>query len=400
MNGNRIFIISEYICKSQNSTGYYWQSLINLAANIFESTTVLTVKGQSDNFEDISDEVTILPVSRNHNFQVQGIKRVIAQAVLSIKVFLKSLFLLKRGDIVFCGTNPAPFVFFAALLKKLKGIKWVLLVHDVFPENLAATNLISDKNILYKVTAFLFSWAYSQPDKIIVIGRDMEQLLLKKCKSELPTVFIPNWAEIDTSKLVPKNESSMLDDLNISNKIVIQFFGNIGSAQGISKLLSIIKQVDNDDICFIFAGSGGKVRELKEFIKASTKKNIFYIGKVPLSSKERVLQACDLSFVILEEGMLGLGVPSKTYFSLAANVPIIAIGEQGSELQYLTRENSVGKFFDIKKTSPIIEFLNSLSHENLKSMEFEPRQAYDSYYTKELILEKYRTVLNSIRNIK
>ena len=55
-----------------------------------------------------------------------------------------------------------------------------------------------------------------------------------------------------------------------------------------------------------------------------------------------VLAACDIALVTLQEGMYGLGVPSKTYNILASGRPILFLGPKDSEIDLLVREKGIG----------------------------------------------------------
>ncbi|MCP5877696.1 hypothetical protein NL390_35070, partial [Klebsiella pneumoniae] len=52
--------------------------------------------------------------------------------------------------------------------------------------------------------------------------------------------------------------------------------------------------------------------------------------------------SCDIAIVTLAEGMLGLGVPSKAYFTMAADRPILAIMEEDAEVANMVKEHSIG----------------------------------------------------------
>ena len=147
--------------------------------------------------------------------------------------------------------------------------------------------------------------------------------------------YIPNWAPIPVGG-VPDDHAGRAE-LGWNDKIVVQFFGNIGRAQGIPTLLEAINGVQNDEVRFLFAGDGTMAPMVAKL--ASCRNDLAYLGAVPMAENQRVLAMADICLVSLADGMKGLGVPSKSYFNLAADKHLIYIGEKGSEIWRLIEEN-------------------------------------------------------------
>ena len=104
-----------------------------------------------------------------------------------------------------------------ARLKKKKGFELNILVHDVFPENTRPAGL---KLPMYSLFKYIYDKAYTKADQLIVLGRDMANVLEQKVgKWENPKVtIIENWADIGNIKPQPFPEG----------KIILEYAGNIG----------------------------------------------------------------------------------------------------------------------------------------------------------------------------
>ena len=71
----------------------------------------------------------------------------------------------------------------------LKKLKLYILVHDVFPENTIPTGIIkSESSFLYKLISSIFNRAYSNTDNLIVLGRDMKEVVENKIRKSKDTV--------------------------------------------------------------------------------------------------------------------------------------------------------------------------------------------------------------------
>ena len=234
---------------------------------------------------------------------------------------------VRKGDKVLMVTNPAPMVPLMSRLKKKVGFELNILVHDVFPENMQPAGL---KLPMYSLVKHFFDNAYSKADQLIALGRDMADMLGRKVNNALKTgggpkiTIIENWADIDNIKPQPFPDG----------KIVLEYAGNIGRVQGLDKVMDRLP----DDMEFHLYGTGA----MEETLKARKQKNVFFHGPYFRSQQNTVLAACDIAVVTLEDGMYGLGVPSKTYNILASGRPILFLGPENSEIDLLVREKGVG----------------------------------------------------------
>ena len=77
-------------------------------------------------------------------------KRFLYEVVISLKFFFEILKNVRKGSTVFTGTTPIFLLMIIFFTKKIKSFKWILLVHDVFPENLIAANVLRNKSYFYK----------------------------------------------------------------------------------------------------------------------------------------------------------------------------------------------------------------------------------------------------------
>lgn len=232
---------------------------------------------------------------------------------------------VRKDDKVLMVTNPAPLVVLMSRLKKKVGFELNILVHDVFPENTKPAGL---KLPLYGMIKHVFDKAYSRADQLIALGRDMKDVLEKKIlnsSENIPKItIIENWADINgiKSQSMPQG------------KIVLEYAGNIGRVQGLDK---VIEQLP-ESVDFHIYGTGS----MEETLKKMNHPRVFFHGPYFRSQQNEVLAACHIALVTLQEGMYGLGVPSKTYNILASGRPILFFGPKNSEIDLLVREERIG----------------------------------------------------------
>jgi glycosyltransferase involved in cell wall biosynthesis len=376
---SRIIIAAEYVEESQNSTGYFWSRIIaGLKADGFD---VEVLRPRSFNkYDSFEGDAGIL-------------KRLLKQIKISFDLVFQIFKVIREKGIVFTGTNPAILLCLMPMLKGLFRFKWVLLVHDVFPDNLLAATLIKKGNPLFKIASYYFSWVYAAPDKLLCIGRDMESLLRQKTNGRARTIFVPNWANGDDVYPVPRGDLEFFKNHGWEDHVVFQFFGNIGRVQGVDNLLNAISLTTAKNAAFVFIGGGAMVPAVEKFIKDHPSKSIKFIGPMPLAEKNKGLAMCDVALVSLEAGMFGLGVPSKSYFSLAAGKPILAAVDADSEIGLMLGEFSVGWRCDPSSPEQLATVIDEICCSPVRITEKIPRDVFLRNYSEDVVLSKINSAL-------
>ena len=333
-------------------------------------------------------------VSSNNANKNNFIKRSFRILYASWKLFIKTLLLVKKGDVLLIVTNPAFLLLLMPIVKWLMGIKYWILVHDIFPENLVATKKIKFSSKTYKSLRSIFNWAYSEAVGCISIGRDMTEILKSKLNSENRIEFIPTWSENDVVFPMEKSKTNLCKKLGLTSKFVFQFAGNLGHLQGLDNILQAIALVENHEIHFLFIGDGAYFNIINDFSKQHT--NVSIIGFQDRSTQNDFLNACDIAIVTLSDGMYGLGVPSKSYNIMAAGKPILMIGDSQSEISLCVKEYNLGWHIAPNNPLALKELIEDIyqQRENIASICLNARKAADTFFAKDYILNKYYQLFN------
>ena len=388
----KIFLVSEYILPTQNTTGYLFHKLHENLKKQYGEHLQLIVKEDSDYL--IKDAILVADVSLNKKKLVQ---RLIFELIISFNFLLKILLNVGKGDLVFTGTTPIfllPIVYFA---KKIKKFKWILLVHDVFPENLIAVKIFKPNNIFYRGLKYLFDKIYASADKRIVIGKDMKDLVDRKVANN-NSIIIQNWIDHYDIEIQTKSENEIIRKLSWQNeKPIFNFFGNIGRVQGIHNIieaLGLLPARQRPKILFI--GGGAYEHELNSALNKLNDENIKYIGPLDPSRKSDGLSACDIAIVTLAEGMYGLGVPSKAYYSMAANKLILAIMHEESEVSYMVKQHGIGWVVPAGNPQKLAEMLVKIADDFQNMKHISPRKVLIENYSESMAMKKIIAVIDEI----
>lgn len=387
----KIFLISEYILPTQNTTGYLFHKLHKNLKQQYGDNLKILVK--EDPVHKIEDAILVADVNLNKKKLIQ---RLFFELIISFKFFSKILQNVGKGDVVFTGTTPILLLPIVYIAKKIKKFNWILLVHDVFPENLIAANVLKSNNFFYKILKFFFDKFYAAADKRIVIGKDMKELIDDKVKRS-DSIIIQNW--IDHHDIEVQEKNNILNTLNWqSEQPIFYFFGNIGRVQGIHNILQALDILPiGKRPRVLFIGGGAYENELIDGINRINDENIKYIGSLDPSKKSEGLNAGDVAIVTLAEGMYGLGVPSKAYYSMAADKPLLAIMEAESEVSSMIKQHNIG--WTVPTGDPQVLanlFLEISQNFNVKKLS-SSRKVLIENYSEQIAMEKIVNIIEEVR---
>jgi glycosyltransferase involved in cell wall biosynthesis len=396
----KVVILAEYVGENHNSTAYYWSQITKHLNDDYEVLLIAPENKHSLAFASKygikTKFVKLAKYDKNKLFS-----RLLGQ----VKQTLSFLSVIKKevcyADLLFSGTNPIVTMACLAVLKLRYKYQWLVLVHDVFPNNLVPAQVITPNSLFYKLLIYLSKKMYLSPDKMICIGRDMKKLIQDKTGKDDRIYYIPNWASTEKIISSAKSENEIITDLCWGNEVVYQFFGNMGRLQGMDNLLKAIQQSKHQDARYLFIGSGSEA----DFVKNTVQKinddwgyhKAHFYGSLELEKNQMGLNACDVSLVTLSENMLGLGVPSKAYFSMAADKPILYVGDSDSELSILLSEYQVGWTCEPSQPELLAIQLDNITEMLLSNdvPKMQPRKLLIENFSEVLALTKIERVVNS-----
>jgi glycosyltransferase involved in cell wall biosynthesis len=390
------WIVSELFYPDEVSTA---QILTDIALKKAEDGNVSVVCGPSGyektytiQQKELDERIKIYRVRLPDLNKNKIFERILRLLLLTIKMSWVILIKVKKNDNVLLTTNPTFLIIIIPLIKKIKKFNLEILVHDVFPENLVPAGLIEKDNLKYWILSKIYNYSYSKADRLIVLGKDMEELLKRKVSSSnIKIDIIPNWAD---EGLEPIENFIISDYLSIEleNKIVFGFAGNIGRVQGIMEFVDLFKNTTNQDIVLIIVGDGALRTSIEKRINDEDLKNIYCIGSKPRSEQNLFLNACNIGLITLKEGMRGLGVPSKTYNLMATGKPLFYVGDNDSEIDNYIKKYNCGWSFRWDQKEAIQIFLNKISHNHLDLLVekgINSKKAVETHYKKEDILNLF-----------
>ena len=400
----KLWVITELYYPEETSTGYY---LTKIAEGVIDNFDVNVICGQP-NYS--ARGITAATFERHKGVNIHrafGTRlnknvipyRLINMLTLSMSIFFKSLFKFCRNDKVLVVTTPPLLPFITGIASLLKGSKHILLIHDNYPEILIAVDKAKKNSLFTKTLNFLNRWLYKKAHRLIVVGRDMQQLVSKKMRGNDTGKIdvIPNWAELETVSPSPREENLLLEELELKEKLVFLYAGNMGYPNDIDSFVNVAEKLKNDNrFHFVFLGAGVKKVHLDSTVKSKKLKNITILKPKPRSEQQIFLNACDVAIVSLVKKMWGVSMPSRTYNILAAGKPILALCEKDSEIELVLKDDEVGWSLLPNNPELLLEKIEDIyrNRSSLDEMGIRARNSALKRYSLETALEMYKKVLH------
>ena len=252
--------------------------------------------------------------------------------------------LFGRGtDLNFFLTQPPMFQVWGRFLKALRRQPYSCLVMDLYPDALVNFGKIKKGSIFEKVAHSISRGTLRKAKNVVVIGRCMQRVLEKDGIEPNRIVNIPNWVNETEVRCISKEENSLRKELNLSDKFICLYSGNIGISHNMNDLLEVAVELRaEEDIRFVIVGGGIKKAQLEQFRDEHQLENLMLLPYQPTSRLSESLGLGDFHFVSLRQNFSGLVVPSKAYGALAAGKPIVYQGSEESELALMIKEHDLG----------------------------------------------------------
>lgn len=398
----RLWVVSEVYYPELTSTGYYLTAIAEGLADSFDVKALCgqpnySSRGVKAPKRELHNGVEIYRASGTRLNKNNIVLKLVNMLTLSLSMLFHSVSKFRRGDRILVVTTPPTMPFLIAAASLLRGSPYTLLIHDAYPEVMAAVGTVKRNSFFYRTIDYFNRWLYKHARKIIVVGRDMKKLISKKSSGlNISIDYIPNWAEIDDVKPRQRSENLLITELGIENKLIVLHAGNIGYPTDVDTLIDVMKTLNGDDrFHFVFIGSGVKRHLLENAIDKFDLINLSLLDPRPRGEQIDFLNACDVGLVSLVKDMYGAAMPSKTYNIMAAGKPVLALTDEGSELALVIDESRIGWHLEPGDANALRATLDEICERRseLWSIGNRAREAAERDYSLSTAIARYREAL-------
>lgn len=304
-------------------------------------------------------------------------------------MMLLHIFEIARYKAVIVYSNPPILPWMASWAKLLFGTKLIFVAYDLYPEIATVTNTLHDGNIICRLMHHINRCVYSRADKVVALSSEMKAYIVANRNiNEDRVEVIPNWYA-DAGKVERDLTNNRFKD-EVKGRFTISYFGNMGTAQDMQTIFNAIRQMkDDENVCFLFAGHGNKLEQLRNIVAEEQIPNVYVYGFLKGKDFQDALAISDCALVSLEEGLTGLCVPSKTYSYMMNGIPLLAIMGHCDIVRDI--EAGAGAWVHNGNSEELVETINSMrtNSRDCKQMRRICRDIYLEKYTTEICTQHY-----------
>jgi colanic acid biosynthesis glycosyl transferase WcaI len=301
---------------------------------------------------------------------------------------------LPKHDIIMALTTPPLISLVALLIGRLRGMRVVALVQDVYPDVAIALGALRADSLMTRLLDRLNRLALGKADRVIVLGECMRRLIARKIPASRHSRIdvIHNWADGEAIKPAPEGENPFIQEHGLGGKFVVLFSGNLGQVNEFQTVLEAAAELrQRSEIVFLFIGEGAKRQEIAAFIEQQGLQNVRLLPYQPRQLLHHSLAAGDLLLVTLGEGLAGLSVPSKTYAILAAGRPALFVGDLQSDAARLVTENHCGAAVSAGAAEQLAQIIARWAADKtpLAEMGGRGRALFEAQFSREIAVRAY-----------
>lgn len=308
------------------------------------------------------------------------------------------LLLVGRQRVVLCPSPPLSIGVIGWLLARLKGAKFIYNVQELYPALALQMGLTTPDSRTYKLMAWLEQFVYARADHISVICEPFRQHVIQVGAAPNKVTTIPNFVDIDFIQPRPK-ENRLTHKLNLSDKFVVKYAGNIGMTQSFDTILEVARRLqDESDVHFLIVGDGARRQYVEEQVGRLALENVTLLPYQPRSEVPSIYAAADVSLVPLMKGTAQTTIPSKIYSIMASGRPALVAVDEDSDIVKLVQQAQCGLAVPPDDADALEQAIRyAYTHQDeLKQMGINGRQFVEAHFSRAAISAQYDKLLRAV----
>lgn len=319
------------------------------------------------------------------------ISRYIRDTITNIREAI-AILKLENVDVLFEDVSYSSF--WTVKAAKMKKIKVVAMLQDVWPDNAVQSGLISEQSFLYKYFEMWQKSVYKNADRIICISDDMKNFISSKNVDEKKIDVIYNWGYSDEIVDILWEENKFVKKYNLDrDKFYAIYAGNIGKMQNVGIIVETAKKLQNRrDIHFLIVGDGVKKKEIEKM--AEKQKNITLLPMQPSELALHIYSAAGVNLIPLVSGGTKTALPSKTGVVLSCGRPAIFTFGEASNFSSLLAKYNAGKSVEANSANQLAESIIETVENIDEYVKDDTYELFKKLFSKRRNILKYVEVVN------
>jgi colanic acid biosynthesis glycosyl transferase WcaI len=281
-----------------------------------------------------------------------------------------------RADVILAMTDPPVEGIAGAFVAMLNRRPFVYNIRDMYPDMALGGGIVGDR-LWVRLWEKMHRWALRRAQRVIVLGDDMRERILRKGIEPARVVVIRDGTVIPET--LAEQSHPVAQEIRSGFPFVAIHAGNLGFYGAWDTLLQAAKLLEGENIALIFVGEGANRARLQAAAQDST--IVRFLPFRPAAEIPLVMAAGDVHIICVRRGLEGVVVPSKLYSVLAAGRPVLAVASEESDVVRIVRVARCGLAADPDDPASVAAALRKMRDDprELTAMGVRAREAAKNY---------------------
>ena len=305
---------------------------------------------------------------------------------------------IKHVDLILSPSPPLTVGWMNLGLAKLKGCKVIYNVQEIYPDILKLKS-----GFVLKFLRWMEHKVYNGSDAVTTIDKVFYDTIEPRFEDKSKLHIIPNFVDTGLYRALGSLQvNSLLDPKLFPNtdSIKLLYAGNIGHAQSWKPLIELADKTRDLNVEYIVIGEGAKRYYVEEEIKKRGLDKLHLLPYQPRELMPAILSYSDASFIFMAPENDGDGFPSKVYTIMACERPLLVSSGENTPIVNFLKDKGCAKLitekdFD-KKVNEMVEWLRTVTKEDLSQMGNKGLAEIQAKYTKEKVTDMYVDLVDSL----
>ena len=305
---------------------------------------------------------------------------------------------VKHVDLILSPSPPLTVGWMNLGLAKLKGCKVVYNVQEIYPDILKMK-----EGLPLKFLRWMERRVYNGSDAVTTIDKVFYDTIEPRFVDKTKLHIIPTFVETELYRALSSLQVDSLLDPKLfpyTDGIKLLYAGNIGHAQSWEPLIELADRTRELNVEYIVIGEGAKRGYLVEEKERRKLTNLRILPYQPRELMPAILSYSDASFIFMAPENDGDGFPSKVYTIMACERPLLVSSGENTPIVNFLKDKGCAKLitekdFD-KKVDEMVEWLHTVTKEELSLMGKKGLAEIQAKYTKEKVTDVYADLVDEL----